>query len=216
MRPKAYLELLIMVIVFWLVFMPVNTNAYAEAEAAEAFVDVAAENSNAAEVECNWTLVVSDTVTMELSGSVFTCKLEIIAIKLGGMDELGVYEGTVNLWYQYEMHQGNVTGSATGEGQDIQAVIEVLPYQAERYDAAANNGALAELVDFDSMAIGEFSLSGGGNVEESANGANWGKEEEKTITLPYRLAVDGGQIRMELYTIAPGMIFTGLVSGEPV
>ena len=59
----------------------------------------ATSEESAAEVECNWTLEVSDTVTTQLNGYDFKCTLAIMAVKLGGKDELGTYRGMFTLKY---------------------------------------------------------------------------------------------------------------------
>lgn len=168
------------------------------------------------ETECNWTMEVSDTVTAQVQGYDFTCTLAIMAVKLGGLDELGTYRGIVTLRYQYDMKKGNIAGNAAGEGQEIDAIIEVVPYDKEKYDDSAGNAGLSELVEYDAMALGNFILTGSGAASESAGGASWGTSDSKTIPVPFRMAVDGGKVTIELYTIAPGVKFNGIITGTPV
>ena len=168
------------------------------------------------EKECNWTMEVSDTVTAQVQGYEFTCTLAIMAVKLGGLDELGTYRGIVTLKYQYDMKQGNISANAVGEGQEIDAVIEVVKYDKEKYDESAGNTALSELVQYDAMALGSFILSGSGKASESAGGASWSTSDSKTIPVPFRMTVDGGKLTIELYTIAPGVKFNGMITGTPI
>lgn len=168
------------------------------------------------ETECNWTMEVSDTVTAKVQGYDFTCTLAIMAIKLSGQDELGTYRGTVTLKYQYDMKQGNIAGNAAGEGQEIDAIIEVVPYDKEKYDDSAGKAGLSELVEYDAMALGNFILTGGGTASESAGGASWGTSDSRTIPVPFRMAVDGGQLTIELTTVAPGVKFGGMITGTPI
>jgi len=168
------------------------------------------------ETECNWTLEVSDTITTQLNGYDFTCTLAIMAVKLGGKDELGMYRGIVTLKYQYDMKQGNVAGNAAGEGQEIDAIIEVVQYEEQAYNEATGQTQLAELVQYDAMAIGSLVLTGSGEAAESAGGASWSTSDKKTIPVPYRMAVDGGKVTIELFTIAPGVKFTGMITGTPI
>lgn len=184
-----------------------NTASNEEAETSE---------ESTAEVECNWTLEVSDTVTTQLNGYDFKCTLAIMAVKLGGKDELGTYRGIVTIKYQYDMKQGNVAGNAAGEGQEIDAVIEVVQYEEQAYNEATGQTDLAELVQYDAMAIGNLVLTGSGEAAESAGGASWSTSNEKTIPVPYRMAVDGGKVTIELYTIAPGVKFNGMITGTPI
>jgi len=167
------------------------------------------------ETECNWTLEVSDTVTTEVKGYAFTCTLSIMAVKLGGTDVLGTYRGIVTLDYSYDMQQGNVSGNASGGGREVDAVIEVVAYDAEKYDSAGE-AQLAQLIEYDAMAIGSLILSGSGDANETAGGAGWSTAESKTIAVPYRMAIDGGQVSIELYTTAPGASFSGLITGTPI
>ncbi|MEL7602888.1 MAG: hypothetical protein AAGU77_07005 [Bacillota bacterium] len=168
------------------------------------------------ETECNWTLEVSDTRTAKVNGYDFTCTLSIMGIKLGGTDELGTYRGLVTLDYQYAMQQGGVAGNAAGGGQEIDAVIEVVAYDEQKYDDAAGQTQLAGLVEYDAMALGNLILTGSGEAQESAGGGSWSTGESKTLSVPYRMTVDGGQVSIELYTVAPGVQFTGMITGTPV
>jgi hypothetical protein len=187
-----------------------ETNTASKEEAA------AASEESSAEVECNWTLEVSDTVTTQLNGYDFKCTLAIMAVKLGGKDELGTYRGIVTLNYQYDMKQGNVAGNAAGEGQEIDAVIEVVQYEEQAYNEATGQTDLAELVQYDAMAIGSLALTGSGEATESAEGASWSTSDKKTIPVPYRMAIDGGKVTIELFTIAPGVKFNGMITGTPI
>lgn len=177
---------------------------------------VSAPESPDGETECNWTMEVSDTVTTEVNGYVFTCTLAIMAVKLGGTDELGTYRGLVTLDYQYDMRQGSVAGNAAGGGQEIDAIIELVSYDEQKYDEAAGRTQLAELVEYDAMALGNLILTGSGEANESAGGASWSTGDGKTMPVPYRMAVDGGQVTIELYTTAPGAKFTGMITGTPI
>lgn len=168
------------------------------------------------ETECNWTLEVSDTQTAKVNGYDFTCTLSIMGIKLGGTDELGTYRGLVTLDYQYDMQKGNVGGNAAGGGQEIDAVIEVVPYDEGKYSDAPGQTQLAGLVEYDAMALGNLLLTGSGEATQTAGGASWNTAESKTISVPYRLTVEGGQVRIELYTVAPGVQFAGMITGTPV
>lgn len=167
------------------------------------------------ETECNWTLEVSDTQTANVNGYDFTCTLSIMGIKLG-TDELGTYRGVVTLDYQYDMQKGNVGGNASGGGQEIDAVIEVVSYDEGKYSDAPGQTQLVGLVQYDAMALGNLLLTGSGDAEEYAGGGSWSTAESKTISVPYRMTVDGGQVRIELYTVAPGVQFSGLITGTPV
>ena len=167
------------------------------------------------ETECNWTLEVSNTQTANVNGYDFTCTLSIMGIKLGGTDELGAYRGLVTLDYQYDMQQGNVGGNASGGGQEIDAIIEIVAYDEGKYSDAAGQTQLAPLVQYDAMALGNLILTGSGEASESAGGVNWSTGETKTIPVPYRMTVDGGQVSIELTTVAPGVQFTGMITGTP-
>ena len=79
------------------------------------------------EKECNWTMEVSDTVTAQVQGYEFTCTLAIMAVKLGGLDELG----TLGLDTQISIRHEVQHFQRYGEGQEIDAVIEVVKYDKE-------------------------------------------------------------------------------------
>ena len=168
------------------------------------------------ETECNWTLEVGDTVTAKVNGYDFTCTLSIMAVKLGGTDELGTYRGIVTLDYKYDMKQGSISGNAAGGGQEIDAVIEVVSYDAQKFDDSAGQTELTQLVAYDAMAIGSLSLTGSGTANEEAGGASWATGESKTVSVPYRMAVDGGQVTIELINVAPGVQFKGMITGTPI
>ena len=182
---------------------------------ATAFLGGAA-TAQTTEAECVWTLEINDTESAEVNGYTFTCTLAVIALKPGGTDELGVYSGAAHISYQYQTAKGSVSGSAAGEGHDLYAAIEVVPYRSDAYDAAAGAPVLTELVAYDAMALGELLLSGSGEARQTAGGASWSTADTKTVAAPYRIALDGGQVRLELYTIAPGLYFTGMITGEPI
>ena len=104
---------------------------------------------------------------------IFTCTLSVMAIKLGGMDSNGSYRGIVTLDYQHGMKKDKVSGSASGGGQEIDAIIEIIPYDSQAYDDAAGCPELTELITYDAMGLGHFILSGGGEVTEKAGGGSW-------------------------------------------
>jgi hypothetical protein len=168
-----------------------------------------------AATECNWTLEVSDTQTSQVNGYDLTCTLSIMAIKLGGTDDLGAYRGIVTFDYKYDMQQGGVSGNAKGGGQEVDAIIEVVKYDEAAYDANENQ-ALAPLMTFDGMAIGNLILKGSGVANEQAGGGSWSTEESKTVTVPYKLTVDGGQVKIRLTTVAPAATFSGMITGTPI
>jgi hypothetical protein len=163
--------------------------------------------------EANWTLEVSDTQTAKINGYDFTCTLSIMAIKLGGTDGLGTYRGIVTFDYEYNMEQGNISGNAKGSGQEIDAIIEVVKFDADTY---TGGDPLAPLSAFDGMSIGSLSLKGSGVSNEQAGGATWSTGETKTITTPYKLTVEGGQVQIILTGIAPGTVFQGMITGTPI
>lgn len=165
--------------------------------------------------EANWTLEVSDTRTTEVNGYDLTCTLSIMAVKLGGRDELGTYRGLVTFDYAYDMQRGSVSGKAKGAGQEVDAIIEVVRYDRETFDAAGS-GALSELAEIDAMAIGKLILTGSGTANEQAGGASWGTADGGTVHVPYRLTVDGGQVRITLDSVAPGATFSGTIVGTPI
>ena len=177
------------------------------------FVPASSETAQA--VECLWTLRIDQTVETELNGYALTATLTVLAVKLGGMDEFGAYSGTAYIRYSMHMAQGSVSGTASGEGKDLYASIEVVPYQTDAYDLAGGRPELTELIDYDAMALGEFVLTGVGNAEETSGGASWSTQESKAVPAPYRVTVDGGQVSLELYTVLPGAVFTGMITGEP-
>jgi hypothetical protein len=163
--------------------------------------------------EANWTLEVSDTQTAKISGYDFTCTLSIMAVKLGGTSDLGTYRGTVTFDYEYNMKQGNISGNAKGSGQQVDAVIEVVAYDVEKYAAG---DPLAPLTEFDGMALGSLILKGSGVSNEQAGGATWSTGESRTINTPYKLTVEGGQVQIILTGIAPGTAFQGMITGTPI
>lgn len=167
-------------------------------------------------LECLWTLSVDQTVETELNGYAFTGTLTVIAVKLGGTDEYGMYTGTVHLQYAMHMARGSVSGDATGQGQDLYAAIEVVPYTSAAFDAAGGLPELTELVAYGAMALGEFLLTGTGDATQTSGGASWSTQDSKAVPAPYRMSVDGGQVRLELYTVLPGVVFTGMITGEPI
>jgi hypothetical protein len=168
-----------------------------------------------AATEANWTLEVSDTQTSQVNGYDLTCKLSIMAVKLGGTDELGTYRGLVTFDYEYDMKKGGVSGNAKGGGQEVDAIIEIVKYDEAAYDPNLDP-ALASLTTFDAMAIGNLILKGSGNATEQAGGGTWSTGESKTVTVPYKLGVLGGQVRITLTTVAPGATFSGMITGTPI
>jgi len=176
----------------------------------------AAKTAQNEPLECLWTLSIDQTVETELNGYAFTGTLTVLAIKLGGTDEFGIYTGTAHIRYIMHKAQGTVTGEATGEGQDLYASIEIVSYQSDVYDAAGGQPELTELVAYDAMALGEFLLAGVGTATETSGGASWSKEQSTAVPAPFRMTVDGGQVRLELYTVVPGVVFTGMITGEPI
>ena len=66
------------------------------------------------------------------------------------------------------------------------------------------------------MAIGSLTLTGSGEAAESAGAASWSTSDSNTIPVPYRMAVDGGKVTIELYTIAPGVKLNGMITGTPI
>lgn len=46
--------------------------------------------------------------------------------------------------------------------------------------------------------------------------ASWNTSDSKTIPVPFRMAVDGGQVTIELHTVAPGVKFKGMITGTPI
>lgn len=181
-----------------------------EDESKNADEDEASNSSQ--EVECNWTLSVNDTILTKQNGYDFECTLRINATKDGGIDETGTYTGEVLLSYEYKMENQGIKGYAPGSGQDPAVIFEFVEYDADK------NGdllPLAQLVEYDVMATGNFNLIGSGTSNESANGASWSKEESKTIEMPFRIAVDGGQVDVELPSLVPDIYFKGILTGTP-
>lgn len=186
--------------------------------------DEKAENNKPAadktqEIECDWTLTVDDTVSTKVNGYDFKCTLNVKATKIGGKNDIGAYGGTVKLTYEYKMQNQGVTGNATGSGQDPNIVIDVVPYDVAKYSdfgtEGGKNAPLAPLIEYDTMALGNFNLTGSGLSKESSGGAEWSKQESKTIAVPYKIAVEGGQVVIELPSIAPNIKFKGMLTGTP-
>lgn len=168
------------------------------------------------EVECDWTLAVNDTVKTKSNGYDLTCTLKIDAVKAGGISETGTYVGAASISYEYDMQRGDVAGNAAGAGQDANAKVAVTSYDAAAYsDAGPDNGALAPVVEYDAMALGSFAFTGTGLSQESAGGAQWSEEKGNTTQVPFRMAVDGGQVSVELPSIAPNVVFEGTITGTP-
>lgn len=132
------------------------------------------------------------------------------------MDELETYRGTVTLEYKYDMVNGNISGNSSGSGQELDAVIEVVGYDDDKYMEMAGKVDLSSLVAYDAMALGSFILTGSGEVHEQGGGASWSTSDSKTLSAPFRMSVDGGQVVIELYTIAPNANFKGMITGAPV
>jgi hypothetical protein len=158
-------------------------------------------------VECNWTLEVSDTQTGIVNGYNFTCKLTIMAVKLDGKDATGKYSGLATIEYVYDMQQGDISGNASGGGQDNYAEIEIVAYTVEE--------PLAPLGVYDATSKGSFIFVGSGDAYESAGDASWSTAESKALEVPYTMEVNGGQVRILLPSIAPDMVFTGIITGTP-
>lgn len=174
-------------------------------------------NSGASQaVECNWALDISDTKTTQINGYNFKCTLTISAVKTGGMDEFGTYNGTVTLSYEYDMEKGAVSGNAKGSGQDSSAVFDVIVYDVEKYSDTDGPSPLAPLIAYDAMATGSLNFTGSGLSTESVSGGSWSTSDSKTVAAPYRMAVDGGQVIIELLSIAPGIQFSGMLTGTPI
>lgn len=169
-------------------------------------------SNNNQEVECIWTLSVNDTITTKLNGYDFECTLQINAIKDGGIEETGTFAGEASLNYEYKMENQGITGNAIGTGQDPSLIIDLVIYDNESEEDLL---PLANLVEYDAMATGNFNLIGGGLANESAGGASWSKEESKTIAVPYKIAVDGGQVDIELPSLVPNIYFKGMLTGTP-
>lgn len=170
------------------------------------------------EVECDWTLTVNDTVSTKVNGYDFKCTLSVNVTKIGGKNDIGIYGGTVKLSYEYKMQSQGVTGNAVGSGQDLNSVITVVPYEVDKFSdfgVKSGNSPLAPLIEYDTMALGNFNLTGNGISKESARGAEWSKQESKTISVPYKIAIDGGQAALELPSIAPDIKFKGVLTGTP-
>jgi hypothetical protein len=176
----------------------------------------ASASAESEEVECNWLLEVSDTQTSKVNGYDFTCTLTISAEKSGGKDEMGSYTGTASIQYEYKKSSGGISGNAEGSGQDNNAVFDVVAYDVEQFADAAGPDPLAPLIPSDTMALGSLNLTGTGLANESAGGADWSTSDSKTVAAPFRMAVDGGQVIIELYTIAPGVLFKGILTGTPI
>lgn len=170
------------------------------------------ESNNSQEVECNWTLSVNDTISTKLNGYDFECTLQINATKDGGIEETGTYTGEVSLTYEYKMENQGVKGNAVGSGQDSAVVFELITYDDSKKDDLL---PLAQLVEYDVMATGNFNLIGTGISNESAGGGSWSKEESKATEMPFKIAVDGGQVDVELPSLVPGIYFKGMLTGTP-
>jgi len=170
------------------------------------------EPKNAQEVECNWTLNVNDTISTKVNGYDFECTLQINATKNGGIEETGTYTGDVSLSYEYRMENQGIQGNTTGSGHDSAVVFELVTYDDNKEDELL---PLAQLVEYDVMATGSFNLIGTGISNESAGGGSWSKEESKATEMPFKIAVDGGQVDVELPTLIPNMYFNGMLTGTP-
>jgi hypothetical protein len=166
------------------------------------------------EVECSWSLDVDDTISTKVNGYDFQCRLEIHAVKSGGTDDLGTYSGTMSITYEYQMQNGNVSGNASGSGQDANAVLEFTVYDKEQYTDEANT-ELAPLVEYDAMSFGSFSVTGSGFSEEQAGGGSWSTDDSKTVAVPYQILIDGGQVTVNLPSLV-STPFSGMVTGTPL
>ena len=190
--------------------------------AAEESATASEEPEQSKELACNWTLSVDDTQTVKVNGYTMTCTLQISAVKEGGTDTLGSYTGSAALSYTYDMQKGNVKGNADGKGQDQNVSFEMVAYNVNAYSdhgVTLKQGdlpPLAPLTDEETMGLGMFALTGSGTSKESAGSGSWSTEDSKTIQVPFKIAVGGGEAIIELPTIAPGAVFKGTVTGTPI
>ncbi len=187
------------------------------ASASQASASVTApEDPSSQPVQSDWTLEVDSTINTKINGYDLKCTLTVYATKQGGTDELGLYGGEATLKYSYDMSSGGVAGNAQGEGEDGSVVIDITPYDPEKYaDSQGDASALAPLVEYDAMALGSFNVTGAGISNESAGGADWSKQESKSVAVPFKMTILGGQVEIELPSLAPGNKFTGILTGVP-
>jgi predicted small lipoprotein YifL len=175
--------------------------------------------------ECDWTLVVDDTITKEVNGVKIKHHLLLEATKKGGTDSYGVYEGTAILSSSADLGELSsgafqVLGNTGGTGRDEAVKFEIDYYNQQIF---SSNGELMELVEHDGMALGTFNMKGMGYMdmsmvptsERNSVNSEFNEEINSTVPLRFRMHIDGGQVSIEIPAISYNR-FKGMVTGTPI
>lgn len=174
-------------------------------------------------VDCNWTMSINDTIETTINDAKFKYSLIIDAEKKGGIDELGTYEGKLELkqdmdippeWKGYDSIELNA--------DKIQ--FDVIAYNKDAYSwFGVKDGAIpiAPLVEYDSMSVSTLELSGkwkSDMVDAEDSDIHVTKDEDMNASVKMKLTIVGGKVQVDLilpnYSIPKH--FEGMVAGSPV
>lgn len=178
-------------------------------------------------IECNWTLHVDDTVTKTADGLTVKYNLVLIADKEGGIDETGIYTGTVHLTIDFDASQMSqemlkVMGGFRVDVSADSFTFDIVGYNIETYsEFGITEGELPipPLVQYDSMALATAQMSGEGSIDVFVKGPNaqGGHKESASSALPVplKIAITGGQVNIVIPMLNLDDSFDGMVTGTP-
>ncbi len=184
------------------------------------------DSSNAASqsglVECDWTMEVHDTVETNLNGAIIVYTLDIDAVKNGGTDDIGSYQGTLHLKQDHKLPPEAI-GVNYKEFDEKSFSFELAPYKSDEYaDYGLEKGVapVAPLIQYDSMCLKDQNLNGRWHydvVDAEDPAIRVSNDDATNATVKIKMVVEGGQVKIDIvfpFQKVPG--FKGMITGSPV
>ena len=182
--------------------------------------------------ECNWFLKVDETIPVKSEGGFTTdYTLVLIAVKEGGTDVTGTYEGAVYIGCKLDISEFSNGIIDMSGGFDIEAygndvVFDIVPYNGDTYvDYGLKEGelGLAPLLSYETMALLSPEMTGTGIIDPSIQGkpegsvsAEFNESVSSKVPVPIKIAIQSGNVTVELPTFKIGRTFKGQVLGIPL
>lgn len=181
-------------------------------------------------LECKWILSIDDTITVNVDGIDIKHHLIMNAQKIGGIYDLGVYEGTAELisevdFSSFSSEVFKVEGGVEATLHDDNVTLTIAEFDGDEYangtKGEGDTVALALLTNHDGMAIGTFNMVGDGNFGFDLKGLQGEKGNAEnqfgsSQSIKYYMLVTGGQVSVQVPYTKSSKSFNGMIIGEPL
>jgi hypothetical protein len=182
-----------------------------------------------APVDCDWTMFVEQTIPKTVDGLTINYELMLVAQKSGGKDVNGTYKGVAYVGVNFDASQMNSDVLKMLGGFNVNActydlTFDVVGFDNEKYSEYGLEGdlpPLAQLVQYQSMALVTPQMTGTGTLDTSITGiqgehGGTSDSNSGSTSVAMRMTVDSGKVTVDIPSFQLTHKFEGMVTGVPI